>query len=366
MEVAVCCDCLENIGGGEYDALVLAQEFDADVYTPNYEPDATFPGFGGLEVNETFDFDLPYSKGYALRKMMHSVGFMREDFSDYDVLISIGMWAHFASQGDGADEHYHYDLSPNRGLYDLYDKIIERQCIWQNPTYKVWSSFWSECDQSAVDSCEYIISQSETVSERIKKYHNREPDAFIYPPVDLDRFSPSDEEEDFWIMVTRIMKEKRIELALDVFEKLPVSEKLVVCGGAPDYYRDWEEAVIDRMNGMKNVDYRGRVDDKELAELYARAKGSLHLGINEDFGLGPPESFASNTPALAVKEGGFRETINYGENGVLVGEPYLVELRKAIEAWDLYDFDDDLVKYAEKYSADRFRREWRELIEDTG
>jgi len=238
MEVAVCCDCLENIGGGEYDALVLAQEFDADVYTPNYEPDATFPGFRDLEVHETFDFDLPYSKGYALRKMMHSVGFMREDFSDYDVLISIGMWAHFASQGDGADEHYHYDLSPNRGLYDLYEEIIERQCIWQNPTYKVWSSFWSECDQSALDSCDYVISQSETVSERIEKYHNREPDALIYPPVDLDRFSPSSNKEDYWIMVCRVMKEKRIELALDVFEELPTSEKLIVCGGAPDTIGD--------------------------------------------------------------------------------------------------------------------------------
>jgi len=364
MEVAVCCDCLENIGGGEYDALVLAQEFDADVYTPNYEPDATFPGFRDLEVHETFDFDLPYSKGYALRKMMHSVGFMREDFSDYDVLISIGMWAHFASQGDGADEHYHYDLSPNRGLYDLYEEIIERQCIWQNPTYKVWSSFWSECDQSALDSCDYVISQSETVSERIEKYHNREPDALIYPPVDLDRFSPSSNKEDYWIMVCRVMKEKRIELALDVFEELPTSEKLIVCGGAPDYYRGWEKSVIDRMDGMKNVEYRGRVPDEELADLYAHAKGSLHLGINEDFGLGPPESFISNTPALAVKEGGFRETIITGKNGILIEEPYLVELRKAIEAWDLYDFDDDLVKYAEKYSADRFRREWRGVVED--
>ena len=95
----------------------------------------------------------------------------------------------FASQGDGASEHYHYDLSPNRGLYDLYDEIIKRQCIWQNPTYKVWSSFWSECDQSAVDSCEYIISQSEDgETSGFGSTINREPDALIYPPVDLDRF----------------------------------------------------------------------------------------------------------------------------------------------------------------------------------
>jgi len=362
MEVAVCCDCLENIGGGEYDALVLAQEFDADVYTPNYEPNATFPEFKDLNVHETFDFDLPASKGYALRKMMHSVGFMREDFSGYDALISIGMWAHFASQGDGADKHYHYDLSPNRGLYDLYDEIIERQCIWQNPTYKVWSSFWSECDQSAVDSCDYIISQSETVSERIREYHGREPDALIYPPVDLDRFNPSDNKEDYWIMVTRIMKEKRIELALDVFEELPTSEKLVVCGGAPDYYRDWEEAVIDRMDGMKNVEYRGRVPDEELADLYAHAKGSLHLGINEDFGLSVPESCSSDTPVLAVAEGGFKETVEHERNGILVEEPYQESLKKAIESWDMYDFDGNLTKYAEKYSDERFRREWREVM----
>lgn len=363
MKTAVCCDALENIGGGEYDALVLAQEFDADVYTPNYEPDATFPEFKDLEVHETFDFNFPYSKGYALRKMMHSAGFMREDFSDYDLLISIGMWAHFGALGDGAEEHYHYDLSPNRGLYDLHDEVLERQCWWQNPTYKIWSNFWSSCDQSAANSCDYVISQSETVSERIREYHGREPDALIYPPVDLDKFSPSSNAEDYWIMVSRVMKEKRIELALDVFEELPTSEKLVVCGGAPDYYRDWEEAVVDRMRSAKNVEYKGRVPDEELADLYSHAKGSLHLGINEDFGLGPPESFISNTPALAVKEGGFKETIIPGENGVLVEEPYPETLKNAIEAWDEHQFDGNLPKYAEKYSAGRFRKEWREVVE---
>jgi len=188
-----------------------------------------------------------------------------------------------------------------------------------------------------------------------------EPEAMIYPPVDLNRFYPSENYQDYFLMVSRIAKEKRFDLVLDVFQEL-LEEKLVIVGGRPDYYAEWESGIIDRMESMKNVDYRGRVSDEELADLYAQAKGSINFGIQEDFGLSAPESFCANTPHIAPREGGFRETIVSGVNGVLVDSPYRENLKKTIKNWNRENFEDDLTQYARKYSAERFRQEWRDLI----
>jgi glycosyltransferase involved in cell wall biosynthesis len=63
---------------------------------------------------------------------------------------------------------------------------------------------------------------------------------------------------------------------------------------------------------------RRNVSDAELAELYMDASATVVAARLEPFGLTPLESMALGTPVLAVREGGFRETVTDGVNGVLV------------------------------------------------
>jgi glycosyltransferase involved in cell wall biosynthesis len=60
------------------------------------------------------------------------------------------------------------------------------------------------------------------------------------------------------------------------------------------------------------------VSDDELIDLYARCKGLICTSHNEDFGLAPVEAMASGKPTVAVKEGGFKETVIQGKTGMLV------------------------------------------------
>jgi glycosyltransferase involved in cell wall biosynthesis len=60
-----------------------------------------------------------------------------------------------------------------------------------------------------------------------------------------------------------------------------------------------------------------RIEDKNLVELLNRARLMVYTPRLEPFGLAPLEANACGTPVVAVAEGGVRETIVHGMNGLL-------------------------------------------------
>ena len=88
-----------------------------------------------------------------------------------------------------------------------------------------------------------IITNSKTVKDRIKRYYHRDA-SVIYPPVDTKKYSCT-EYGDFWLSVNRMYPEKRIELQIEAFSRMP-DQNLVIVGGvsagdhAALYARDLE------------------------------------------------------------------------------------------------------------------------------
>jgi glycosyltransferase involved in cell wall biosynthesis len=66
------------------------------------------------------------------------------------------------------------------------------------------------------------------------------------------------------------------------------------------------------------VSFHQEIADAELAALYSRAQATVCAARLEPFGLTPLESLSSGTPVVAINEGGFRESVTDGVNGVLV------------------------------------------------
>ncbi len=60
------------------------------------------------------------------------------------------------------------------------------------------------------------------------------------------------------------------------------------------------------------------LSDAELVQRYQRAQMTVCTARVEPFGLTPIESLACGTPVVAVREGGYRETVVDGVNGLLV------------------------------------------------
>ena len=239
--------------------------------------------------------------------------FRNIDLSQYDVSISSGSWAKHIGIRKENHPQIHYEHAPVRMFYDLYENKKQQLSFILCQIFKVGVWYTKRLDQKATRKIDKIITNSQNTRNRIKKFYNRDAE-MIYPPVNIKKFKYK-EPEDFFLSVQRIAPEKRIEMQLEIFKKLP-NEKLLIVG-APG-----KNAIpyFERMKKIapKNVKFLGSVSDKKLIELYARCKAVIQTPINEDFGIIPVEAMASGKPCLAVNEGGFKETIIHGKIGLLI------------------------------------------------
>jgi glycosyltransferase involved in cell wall biosynthesis len=107
------------------------------------------------------------------------------------------------------------------------------------------------------------------------------------------------EPEDYYLIVSELVAYKRIDTAVRLFSK--TGRRLRIAGQGPEY------GALRRM-AAKNVEFCGRVSDKELRELFARCRAFLMPG-EEDFGLTCVEALASGKPVVALRRGGAVESV---------------------------------------------------------
>lgn len=362
MKIAVVHDRFGNCGGGERVALEIAKTLKADtIYTAYWEPEKTFEElkkFNIIEVNKLPD--LRFEKTYALIRMLDAWKFSKiKELADYDLIWTSGMWAVFASKHNPMNIWYCH--SPNRALYDLYEHFLNRYkgqpfVRW---AFKTWANFWRKRDQKAIGYVKKIVANSENTRRRVQMAYNRDA-TVIHPPVDIKKFYHA-ESDGYWLSVQRIMPEKRVDLQIRIFQRLP-NEKLIIVGKA-EYGTWYERKITEMIRKTPNVEWLGRVDEKTLIDLYAHAKGVIQTAIDEDFGLVPVEAFAAGKPVLAVNEGGFRETVRLF-TGKLINPPYLRNFVRAIIEFDRRDYNPNTIQnWAKNFSVEQFRTRIRRLSE---
>lgn len=172
-------------------------------------------------------------------------------------------------------------------------------------------------------------ANSTAVRERIRAFYGRDA-TVIHPPVEVSDFDPGLEKEPgHFLWVHRLVPYKHPELVAEAFRDLPY--RLTMVGVGP-----LERRL--RRNLPPNVELRGWVERDELAQLYGRAAGFVHVG-EEDFGITMVEALAAGTPVVALGVGGARDIVRDGLEGVLVEQAEMRELRAAIRSvadsyWD--------------------------------
>ena len=356
MKYAVVHDRLCNRGGAEKVAIAIAEALEADIYTAKFENEKTYEV--GQKVTETNPISFFGSnKIFMLVRMLDSISFAQlENLNDYDVVWMSGMWAHFAAYNNSKNIYYCH--SPNRLIYNIAQASREKIGPFLKPLFLTWRSFWRSADKKAVSSVNKILCNSMNVSKRIKRFWNRQAKV-VYPPVKLSNFYNGDV-EDYWLSVNRITPEKRVNLQLDVFEKLP-EERLIMVGAA-EFESPYQKEIGKRIEEMRNVKWMSNLSDEKLRELYAHCKGTIQTAQDEDFGYIPPESFAAGKPCLAVNEGGFKESIENKKTGLLIKRPYLENFVKSIRDFDPDRFESSKIQnHSEKFSEERFREEIKKI-----
>ncbi len=319
MKIAIFHDYFGAIGGAEKVTVCMANALDADVITTDTRAlgALSLPG-KCISLGETVK--LPPLKQISATKMYHDC-----DFSDaYDFFVFSGNWAQYA--GKKHHPNLWYCHSPTRAFYDLYDVYLSRQSFVRRQFFRLWANGHRVLDQRSVRHVDRIVTNSENVRDRIKTFYNRDA-SVIYPPIDTSEFTCKGY-GDFWLSVNRLYPEKRIELQIEAFRSMP-DEHLVIVGGYSegDHAGPYVERI--RRSLPRNVELRGEVSEDELVDLYARCKGFITTARDEDFGMTPVEAMAAGKPVVAVREGGYCESVIDGATGLLV-DPNALSLVAAI------------------------------------
>ena len=360
MRIALVHDALIIYGGAERIFQYLCEEFDdADIYTLSYNPENTLPYFKTKKINvlrinkwvqtpTAFKFSFPISK-YLFSKL---------DLSKYDLVISSSASiAKYISVPNG--KYFNYCYYPTRALWEpkkYFDRSIIRYFL--NP----FLPLLRRMDKNAADKVDYLITISRDSHKYIKRYYDRES-VIINSPIDTSKFYASDEREDYYLLVSRLEKWKKIDYAIKAFNKLKLPLRIVGEGK--------EEAYLKSISDS-NIQFIGFVDEEGLSRQYASAKAVIftpHL----EYGLIPLEANASGTPVIAFGKGGVTETmINCNDTtkktcskgtAVFFYKQTEQALIKAVLEFNKQSFNQDyLMEHAKQWNVPSFKRKIREYI----
>jgi glycosyltransferase involved in cell wall biosynthesis len=253
--------------------------------------------------------------------------------------------------------HISYIHSPMRYLYDQYDSYFGPDApFYQRAGMKVFKNYLTSWDINSNENVDHFVSNSAFVKERVTTFYKRESDV-IHPFVDLDDFKSvqddSPAKEDYYIMVTAFAPNKRVDLAVQAFNKLGLKLRIIGSGQ--------QEAELKEM-ANDNIEFLGNISREEVVSCFARARAMIFPGV-EDFGITPLESMASGTPVIAYRAGGVLETLN--ENvAVFFDEASSESLIEAVERFNKVEIKrENLLARANDFSKEIFKKNILEYIE---
>jgi glycosyltransferase involved in cell wall biosynthesis len=124
--------------------------------------------------------------------------------------------------------------------------------------------------------------------------------------------------ENFVVSVGQLSPNKNVEFVIKAVAKIGVPRPRLVwiANRGEDCYYEKMRSLAE--SHEVTFEARARIDDNELVDILNRATAMVYAPRLEPFGLAPLEANACGLPVVAVAEGGVRETIIDGVNGLLV------------------------------------------------
>lgn len=336
MKVALVHDYLNEFGGAERVLLALSEIWpEAVIYTAFCRKgSAAYERFKDKKIITSWAQKIPFfsSRLYSpLRFLAPKIwGSFVQRLADYDLVISSSSW--YITKGFNEICYCH---TPPRWLY-RYQTASNWQKYWPVRVYAaIVGYFMRHYDFNQAQKVKYFIANSNEVKQRIWKFYRRES-TVIYPPVELPVAKVAKVAKSYYLIVSRPVGGKGIELGLAAAKKY--NFKLKVVGG-------------------------GSVSDQELVKLYSQAKAFLALSRDEDFGITPVEAMSCGCPVIAFRGGGYKETVIEGKTGLFFNEYSVKSLMGSLQKFEKMKFkQEDCFKQAEKFSKARFKQEIREFV----
>lgn len=404
--IALVCDWLTTPGGAEKVLLELHRMYpDAPIYTSQYREQG-IDWFKDATIHTGWLNFFPA----GLRKILgplRQIYFSHLDLSSYDLVISVtgaeakSVKTHRARTCTECTSSKAYHLCychvPTQYYWHLYDQYLENPGFGLlNPIVRFFLKLFvrplRRADFRAAERPDQFVTISRYAAAQIKQYYHREA-KIIHPPVDLQKFSTDfsttskefftelstqphslstktrdfsttfpqstlsrDEISQSFVISCRQATWKRIDLAITAC--LTTHQSLLVIGDGPEHDR-----LVALAAGSPLIHFLPWLSSDELARYLQAAKAYLFPSL-EPFGIAAVEALAAGCPVIAYADGGSRDFIRPGENGLLFSEQTTDSLVRAIRKFSHHTFDRAAVRAsAQAFSLEAFRSKVSHLVD---
>ena len=351
-KIALFYDWLNQWGGAEKVLLDLIKIYpEAPIYTLIYDPKKTkwLPKKIKIVPSVLNKFSLS-KKNSIFQTPFYYLSLKQFDFSQYDIVIS-------TTQVIG-----HSLIVPKKTLYVCYFHNINRY-VYQTPIHftflKPLLNQYKKIDFNFGQNPNYLFCNSQTVQKRIKNTYKREA-KIIYPGIDVSFFIPSktDSHEKYFLIVSRLVSHKKIDLAIKACHQL--NKKLYIVGTGRDQSN--LNNLINYLNDS-NIKLLGQVNDQKLLNLYQNCQALICPQL-EDFGLTPIESQACGKPVIAYNQGGLTETVIKNKTGIFFNHQTVSSLVSAIKKFNPNNFSKNICQTnAKNFSNANFMLNFKKEID---
>ena len=363
--IAIVHEWLTTLGGSELvlkEMLAVYPQADlfalVDVMAPS---DREALGLTGRTVRTTWMQRVPgIGQRYRQLLPLMPMAVRGHDLRGYDVVISnTHAVSHRVRVPSGA-KHLVHCCSPMRYAWDLREQYLEESGLHRGVTgmaARAMLEWMRRGDYTAAQLPHAYAGISEYIVERISRCYGRDA-TVIYPPVDVEYFTPGGSREAFYLAASRMVPYKKLPMIAEAFARHLPEHELVIIGDGPEMGR------VQAAAGP-NVRILG-AQPREVLRDYLRRARAFVFAADEDFGILPVEAQACGTPVIAYGVGGARETVREGETGVFFNSQTPEAVAGAVGTFESVSHRFTVAACranAERFSVERFRGEFRAWVE---
>jgi len=346
-------DYLSEAGGAERVLRVLSDMYpSAPIYTAFAKRGTARAMFHDCQIVESkWAWLLKMGRAYSYLRFLLPWVWKNMDLTKYDLVITScsGYIARGFRVGNKT-KVIAYCHTPPRWLYG-YDTPTGASKRWWGRVFMwVVGPFMRYFDYMSAQRVDTWVANSKEVARRIEKFYRKKA-VVVWPPIEIQsqKFRSS---LGYYLIVSRIVGGKGIEEADQAAES--GGWRLCIVG-----------EVVDTKMASRLINYEGSVNERELSQLYARARGFIALAQDEDFGMTVVEAMSCGTPVLAYNGGGYRETVVPGKTGIFTQSLRAKEIGEGIKEMESIKWDREAIKkWAGRFGRARFEQKIRKIVEE--
>lgn len=244
------------------------------------------------------------------------------DLSDFDMVVSTKAPTWLVRH----PRHVCYLVHTIRVFYDMFERTFPNA----TPELLAQRQLIHNLDSAALSPprCKAVFSIGSEVSRRLREW-NRLDSEVLHPPLWDNNFRLG-EAGDYLLMPGRLHAWKRVDLAIRAMKNVKSPLRLIITGTG-----EAEEELRALAAGDPRIEFRGRVTDEELIDLYAGALAVPFLPLREDYGYVTLEAFASGKPVVTCTDSGEAAAIIDHVGGGCIVAPEPIGIAQVLDRlWD--------------------------------